>query len=146
MIKKLPKNIEEYQTRTINERKRNIKKHRRIYIILNVLIITASLFSAVLSTIVVSKLVYKSYPEWFFFATAGISAVTALGSTLLNFFIVHDALKREEKNLNLIHLEIVKYDNELEKRYIGKDREYNLFVFLEAIIGSGPAREEAGYE
>ena len=67
-------------------------------------------------------------------------------STLLNFFFIHENLKTEEKRLKLVQLEIVKYDNALSEKYIGKQKDFNLFASIEAINGSIAARKEIGYE
>ena len=146
MSKLIIRDINKYQESKISLAESKIKNYRRIYVILNVISILAVFASAVISTLIISKLVYTGYPDWFFYATAGISATTALISTLLNFFFIHDNLNDEEKRLKLMQLEIVKYNNGLSDKYIGKHKDFNLFATIEAINGSKAARKEIGYE
>ena len=140
------RDINKYQESKISLAESKIKNYRRIYVILNVISILAVFASATISTLIISKLVYSSYPDWFFYATAGVSATTAFISTLLNFFFIHDNLKDEERHLKLMQLEIVKYNNGLSDKYIGKHKDFNLFATIEAINGSKAARKEIGYE
>ena len=57
------RDIQKYQNSKVALAQSKIKNYRRIYVILNVLSILAVFASAVISTLIISKLVYSSYPD-----------------------------------------------------------------------------------
>ena len=117
--------------------------YKKLFLFFNVVAFSMALFSSVLTALMISKLIYSSYPDWFFYATAGASAVGALMASLLNFFVINSNISDFKEKINGIEGELVLYNNKVTKRYKGKHREFNLYLKVGVILGSKAAKEEA---
>lgn len=102
-------------------------RFKRYFIILNMLTVLGVLFTTVLAAVMVSKIVYQKYPDWFFFATAGISAMLSLVSSFLNFFVVKDTVEKATIQLNKIEKIMILYSNKLTDKFSGDYAEFNLY-------------------
>jgi len=129
----------------INFYETRIKWLKKMNVFLNVVIIFAGLITTVITSLMVSKLIYSSYPDWFFYATAGISAGTGLATSILNFFIIQDNIKTYKGNLINIRAEIASYESKAKPTYQRRkagDNDYELFLAVAKITGSKAARKE----
>ncbi len=143
MNKYLFVDINRYQNKKLASTAHKIKRNKMLNIFLNILIVVSALAAASLTTLIISKQIYSSYPSWYFLVTAGISAGTTAIATLLSFFYVKENYKKHKANLKKIEAEIVLYDNKLLDKYSSSRRDYELFLSIESILGSKEAEKEA---
>jgi len=64
---------------------------------------------------------------------------------MLNFFSIKPDYEKHKKNLKKIEAEIVLYENKLTDEYKSSTRDYDLFLAIEVILGSVPAKKEVEY-
>ncbi|WP_127942504.1 DUF4231 domain-containing protein [Mycoplasma sp. ATU-Cv-703] len=136
-------NIEDYGHKIVDFLKHRVIGLERAYVSINVIILLLGLATSIFSIIFASKLFgLTTVPDWYPYITAGIGAFTTLVTSLFNFFHIRESLKRDQNALNRVWVEINKYESQLVPKYRLKDREYNLFVAVEAILGNETAKTE----
>ncbi len=122
--------------------KKKINILRTIFIALNILILAIALVTAIFAIYVTAFLAAK-LPSWYPYLTAGIGAGTTFITSLINFFIISDKIKKNEVIYNKILMELNRYQTKLVKKYEGANNKWHLFVALEAILGNDAAKAEA---
>ena len=125
--------------------KKRVKYLKKINIFLNCILIFTGFVTTTLTSLILSKLLYNFFPDWFFYYTAGITAATGLATSLLNFFVIKDNIKVYSNNINRIKAEIISYFQKTKKIYQNKSLEKNqyfLFLSVSSIIGSSIAKKE----
>lgn len=132
----------DYAKYSKNKLQRNLIAYRVFFVILSLIMFMATLFTGILTPLVISKQVYTSYPTWFFIATSTASAISGLASSLLNFYVVKDSIQKCRKNINLIEKEITLYSNNISKHYKDSKAEYNLYLAVAMINDSHAAKKE----
>lgn len=134
---------EEYVQSSLTRLAKERKQAKSIFLILNIISALMILFTAVLTPLMISHLLYiDSYPDWFFYATAGASAVGGFVTSLLNFFVIKEKITTSEEMINLIESELVLFYNKATPSYKGKNAEFNLYVAVGSILGSKAAKQE----
>ena len=132
----LSTNAKEYASSIYENLFKRRTRFKWYFLILNLLTVLATLFTTALTAILVSKLVFQKYPDWFFFATAGSSAILSLTSSLLNFFVVKDSIKKTTSKLNKIEKIMVLHSNKLTDRFEGENSDFYLYNEVSKIVNS----------
>lgn len=125
--------------------KRRIKILKKINVFLSIIIILAGFVTTAITSLMLSKLFYHSYPDWYFYATGGISGATGLATSLLNFFVIQDNIKLYKSNVKRIEAEVISYFQKAKKIYKNKSEnknKYFLFLTVASINGSDAAKKE----
>lgn len=91
----------------LSEKKAKLFKHLFIYF--NILTMFATFAILVLSTLVVSKVIFNGIPTWYFYATTFLSALLTLVTSLVNFFYVKEKYEINNRLHQYIKGEITKY-------------------------------------
>ena len=118
------------------------KRLKWYFLTLNILAVLGALFTTVLTAILVSKLVYEKYPDWFFFATAGSSAMLSLVSSFLNFFIIKDTINKIANKLNKIEKIMILHSNKLTDKFKGNKADFHLYNDISIIVNSKSKKQE----
>lgn len=124
---------------------KQIKLFQKISVFLNIVIILASFATTIITSLIMSRLIYDGYPDWFFYSTAGISALTGLASGLLNFFVIKDNIKSYKSIVAKIEAEFISYSTQAKSIYQCKSESknrYHLFLSVATITGSKAAKKE----
>ena len=122
------------------------KRYKAIFVTLNILIAIFTALSTIITAIIISKLVFSTFPEWYFFATAGLSAFSALFGSIVNYFNISDKIKDFKKQRNDIQIEQIKFENNISEAYSGPDKEYRLYLRVSAIVGNESSQVEVKYD
>lgn len=131
----------EYGKKTINWIKRKIRVLKRVFVALNIFILFAALVTS-LFAIFITAYLGSSLPFWYPYVTAGIGAFTTFTTSMINFFVVRDKIKNYQVAFNKIWIEINKFNSKLVNKYKNKERNWHLFVAIEAILGNEAAKLE----
>lgn len=123
-----------------NEKKSFILKIT--FLLLNIFIFLSTLFSSILTSLFISKLVFKNFETWYFFAIASSSAIASLFSSILNFFFIKESIKKYNSNLIKMKKQIFLFENKVTKHYIDINREYHLYLKISYIQGSVYSQRE----
>lgn len=142
---KLYSNAEEYKNHNIKNLVARRSKYKKIFIILNLFSALLSLIATIITALLISKLLYSSFPDWFFYTTAGISAGISLISSLLSYFIVNDTINNISKKLIKIEVEDVLYKNKLIEKYKEDNADFSFYVSIAIILGVNIAKKEVEY-
>ena len=142
---KLYSNTTEYKEYQVSRLESKRSRYKAMFLILNLISLMASLTSSILTALLISELVYSSYPQWFFFATAGISAVISLISSLLSYFVVKDSISKISGKLIEIEAEELLYKNKTIKKYQEKNRDFSYYVSIASILGINAAEKGGKY-
>ena len=134
----------EYVEAQIKHSKRNTIIFRQLFIWLNFAIAVAAATMAILTALIFSLLLFDGKkPTWFFFIATGVSAVTTMLTSFINFFVIkgkyQDAMKRNSRIRGQISLYINKagiYSGDAE------DREILLYTRVAQICGNYGAIHE----
>lgn len=121
--------------------KKKIHILKGLFIFLNILILLTALVTAIFA-IYVTAFLANSLPFWYPYLTAGIGAGTTLITSLINFFLISDKIKKNEVTYNKILMELNRFQTKLVKKYATSDRRWHLFVAIEAILGNDAAKLE----
>lgn len=143
-MKKILKSLaidKDYGHKTVFHLKRKIKHLKHVFVTLNIFILFAALTTSIFAILVTAYLAH-ALPWWYPYLTAGIGAFTTFTTSLLNFFIVRDKIKIYHHALNKIHIEINKYDSKLVNKYKGNEKDWHLFIAIEAIMNNDAAKME----
>ncbi|MCK5806921.1 MAG: DUF4231 domain-containing protein [Mycoplasmataceae bacterium] len=132
----------EYASITYEKLFNRRRKFKRYFLILNLLTVIAALFTTVLTALMVSKMIYKQYPDWFFFATSGSAAMLSLVTSLLNFFIIKGTIDETTTKLNKIENIMVLHFNKLTDKFKGKNADFNLYNEVAIVVNSEAAKQE----
>ena len=136
--------IDKFVQKTIAINKIKCKLLKYLHIFLNLLIIISAFILVIIATLLVSKLVWKGYPTWYYYLASGISAITTFTTLLTNLFVVDKKIyKLNRININ-IKRELIFYENSLDL-YNGKKndgKKYLLFMKVCKIINYQIAIEE----
>ncbi|MCC3161108.1 MAG: DUF4231 domain-containing protein [Mollicutes bacterium PWAP] len=113
--------------------------------ILNYVIAFLSFFlvlgGAVLTPIAVSKMVWPSYPTWYFFVISGISAFLGLIGGFLTFFSIRVKISNNKFIIKSLKREKIRFDEKLFEKYKTKNSNYWLLIEIHSIIGNKQAKE-----
>ncbi len=131
----------DYGKNVIKNLKKRLVRVKLIFVTLNFFIIFAALATAIFA-IVLTAYFGSPLPIWYPFLTAGIGSFTTFVTLLINFFIVREKIKNYQSWLNKIWIEINKYDSKLSNKYKGADKNWHLFVAIDAILGNIAAQLE----
>ena len=100
----------------------------------NILTAAAALAAVIITTIIVSKLLNTAVPAWYLYFTTSISAVTALITSLVNFFLLKDNIAKFARRKVLIGAELIKYHQQTEQYSSEQDRAWLLFTTVFTIV------------
>ena len=131
-----------YKDKIIKILDRKIKKHTVLYNTLRVITFMGAFASTIIVSLIMGRVFFGSYPVWFFFATAAITAIVAFITSLTNFFVLKEKMLKYKKERRLVKYEILKYENNISERYKRGNEEYNLNIAIGVIIGSKAAKKE----
>ena len=131
-----------YKDEVLKVLEHRIKTNKVFLYVLRVLTFLGAFASVIIVSLIMGKIIYSSYPTWFFFATASITSVIAFITSLINFFVLKDNLEKYKKEKELVNIEILKHENGISKRYKSKDKDFNLNISIGVIVGSKPAKKE----
>lgn len=137
---------EKYSIRTLEKIKREYKILRIIFYSLNIFSAILAATSTIVAALVISKLIWESFPDWFFFLTTAITSGTALFASILNFFTVKQNLDEREQQILDIESELWLYNAKASERYKAKNRDYMLFLRVASIANNQKAQEVYNYE
>ena len=137
---------QKYVDRKLEQLKKEYKFLRIVYFTLNVLTGIFSAASSIVVALVVSKLLWNSFPDWFFFMTAAVTSFSALSSGLINFFVIKDNMNKREKQILDIESEKWLYDAKAAGRYKGDKKDFMFFLKVANIAENDKAREVYNYE
>lgn len=135
-----------YSERTLEKLKKEYKFLRIVYYSLNILTAILAATSTIVAALVISKLIWVSFPDWFFFLTTAITSGSALFTSILNFFTVKQNMLNREKQIVDIESELWLYNARASERYKAKDRDYMLFLRVASIADNQKAQEVYNYE
>lgn len=121
-------------------------RYKRIFYTLNVIIGAGTASTAILTALLVSKIFWATYPEWYFFVTAGVAALTTLLSSTINYFLVKDKIHSYQRKINWIKAEEAKHDMKLGKKYQSHKRDYNLYLSVASYLDNFSAKREAQHD
>lgn len=105
-----------------------------LFYFFNILTAIAALTLVIVTTVIVSKLLTTVVPTWYLYFTTSISAITALISSLVNFFLLKDNINKFNKRKVLIAAELIKYKNQPSAKKAGY--EWTLFNNVFKIVTS----------
>ena len=127
--------------------KRLLKAKRRfmiskfVYISFNVIAFIATFVLLALSTIIFSKIIKTTVPDWYFIVTTGISASVALIVSVANFFYVKDQYEKSAREIDYIEAQIAYFELNLKDYKNNKNKEFTLFHNVCTFIELTGARE-----
>ena len=137
---------QKYVDKKLADLKQEYKFLRIVYYTLNVLTGILSAASSIVVALVVSKLLWDSFPDWFFFMTAAVSSFSAFAAGLINFFVIKDNMKKKEKQILDIESEKWLYEAKAAGRYKGDRKDFMFFLKVANIAENDKAREVYNYE
>ena len=144
---KLYKDPVEYANYHFSTYSTRAKVYKFLYISLNVLILLATMATSIITTLMISHLVWDGFPDWFFFFSAGAGALTAFFTSMINFFVIKTQMKELRLKKELIYQELLLYNNKLTYKYARMDRrDFYLFNSISRIVGSESAQKVGGYD
>lgn len=117
------------------------RTYRRFFILFNVLSMLAGFAILTLSTLVVSKTLFKTVPSWYFYSTTVVTAFITLITSLINFFYIKDKYQENLKNNQLIKAEIIKHSSKSELYAKSKNPDFEIFHRVNLILGIATAKE-----
>lgn len=123
-----------------------LRRYKRMFYVLSVLSGIGAAAVAILTAILVSKVIWASYPEWYFFVTAGIAAITTLFSSTINYFLVKDKIHSYQRKINWIKAEEAKHHMKVGKKYQSHKRDYNLYLSVASYLDNFSAKREAQHD
>ena len=141
-MNKLVTNNKDYKDQVLEILKHKIKRNKILLYSLRILTFLGAFASIIIVSLIMGKIIYSSYPAWFFFTTASITSIITLITSLINFFILKDNFEKYKKEKELVQLEILKHENSISKRYKSKDKDFNLNISIGVIVGSKEAKKE----
>ena len=137
-------NIDVFVNKIIMHNKTKCRLLKYLNIFLNLLVILSAFALVIVATLLVSKLIWKGYPTWYYYLASGISAITTFTTLLTNLFVVDKKIYKLNQINNKIEKELIFYENSLDsyasKRSDGK--KYALFMNVCKIINYKIAIEE----
>ncbi|WKX02812.1 DUF4231 domain-containing protein [Candidatus Mycoplasma mahonii] len=128
----------ERQLRKAKKRKM-ISKY--VYYAFNIIAMISSFFVVSLTTIIFSRIWTKTTPEWFFYTTTSISAITAFIVSVTNFFYVKEMLNKYTRQVHYIETQIAFFVLGLKEYKSKRDKEFNLFHNVCSFIDINLAKE-----
>ena len=132
----------DYKEEVMKELNKKIKVTKAFFNTLRIITFIGAFSTVTIVALIMGRVFFGSYPVWFFFATASISAVVAFISSLINFFVLKDNIDKYRKERTRVKLEILKYENNISERYKHGNKQYNLNIAIGEIIGSKAAKKE----
>lgn len=135
-----------YTDRKLDELTKELKYLRVTYFTLNIISGILGAAGAIITALVISKIIWSNYPSWFFFLTAGVSSFGTFTSSIINFFWIKDQIEKKKSQIIDIESEIYLFESKAIDRYKLKNREYILFLKVAMIAGNTKAREEYNEE
>ncbi|CAM9136913.1 DUF4231 domain-containing protein [Mycoplasma marinum] len=136
----------------VNSRKNKAKKEmiifRIIFIILNLTVALAAASIAILTALVFSLLLYGGKkPTWFFFTTTGVSAITVMVTSFVNFFVIKGRYQQAKDIYKKILGQVTLFINNAGLYEEGvKNREMILYTRVAQIYGNHDAIGEISDE
>lgn len=137
---------QKYVDKKLTDLKQEYKFLKIIYYTLNILTGIFSAASSIVVALVVSKLLWDSFPDWFFFMTAAVTSFSAFASGLINFFVIKDNMNKKEKQILDIESEKWLYEAKAAGRYKGDRKDFMFFLKVANIAENDKAREVYNYE
>lgn len=128
------------------ELSRYLSRYKKTFYILSVIIALGVASTAIITTIMVSKVWYQQYPNWFFFFTAGISAFSALLTSIINYFLIRDKIQSYKRKLLWIEAEEEKYRLKLTRKYQSHYRDYHFYTSVASYLDNMSAKREAQHD
>ena len=126
--------------RRLLQAKRRFKIAKVIYVSFNIISFISIFALLAMSTIVFSKLISDTTPDWYFIVTTGISASVALITSVANFFYVKEKTEQYSSEIDYIQAEITYFELNL-KDYKTKNKEFVLYHNVSSFIGIKAAKE-----
>lgn len=123
-----------------------LERYRKVFYILSVLIGLGTAAGSIITTLVLSKVFWDDYPNWFFFLTAGISAFSVLMMSTINYFLIREKIHTYKRKIKWIEAEELKYRLELSKQYQSKFKDYNLYLSVASYLDNISAKKEAQHD
>lgn len=123
-----------------------IRKYTRVYYSLTILISLMASFSSVMTSIMISKMVWNKdgngNVDWFYVMTTFISAITTFIVSTLNFFMIKDKIDSAKKLWHKVEAEIVKHDLHVGIYANRENADYNLFIIVSQLTDNVAAKKE----
>ena len=117
------------------------RMNRLLFVIFNILAMLASFAIVTLTTIVISKVVSKKAPEWYFYATTVVSALLAFATSIINFFYIKENVEKYKKLHQYIQAQIIKHESKTGDYKKSKDPDFLLYHNVAQHMGNTSARE-----
>ena len=129
-----------YVERELYKARRSTHINRTLFYLFNIFSMITTFVILVLTTLVISKILTTSIPEWYFYATTVVTAIVTLVTSLINFFYVKDKYDKNKELSQFIEGEIIKYSVNSEEYSKTKDKE--LLIFEKVMIKKGLVLED----
>ena len=123
-----------------------LERYKKVFYTLSVLIGLGTATGSIVTTLVLSKVIWTDYPNWFFFLTAGISAFSVLMMSTLNYFLIREKIHNYKRKIKWIEAEELKYHQKLSKQYQSKFRDYNLYLSVASYLDNISAKKEVQHD
>lgn len=123
-----------------------LRRYKKVFYILSVLIGLGTALGSIVTTLVLSKVIWSDYPDWFFFLTAGISAISVLMMSTINYFLIREKIHSYKRKIKWIEAEELKYHEKLSKQYQSKFRDYNLYLSVASYLDNISAKKEVQHD
>lgn len=117
------------------------KLNKLLFVLFNILSMLASFAIVTLTTIVISKVISKKAPEWYFYATTVVSALLAFVASIINFFYIKDNIEKNKRLHQYIQAQIIKYQSKTGDYKESKDPNFLLYHNVAQHMGNISARE-----
>lgn len=117
------------------------KINKLFFVIFNIFAMFASFAIVTLTTIVISKVLSKKAPEWYFYATTMVTALLAFATSIINFFYIKDNIQKYKKLHQYIQAQIIKHESKTGNYKNSKDPDFLLYHNVAQHMGNKHARE-----
>lgn len=103
--------VEEFVKKILLKNKNTNKLYQTINIVLNMLTIFGSFILVIITTLIISKLLYNKSPNWYYYLSSGIPAGTTFISLILNLFVVKKRITETRNIHQRIEAELAFYSS-----------------------------------
>ncbi len=147
-LKNIETNSEEFVNKMMMKNKWDHKLFKNFHILLNILVIMGAFTLVVLSTLIISKLVWSGWPVWYYYFTSALSAFTTFTSLIINLFVVEKKILKTKIINQKIQAELAFYSSSKGQYKLRnkKHKEYLLFHNITKILKYKIAIEEDKHE
>ncbi len=133
----------DYVEEKLKQSKKDMIIFRTLFVALNFLIAVAAATMAIITSLILSKLLFGgNKPVWFFFVATGVSAATVLLTSFVNFFVIKDRYQKAMRRNKLIKGQKALFINNAGLYQKGKYREMIFYTRVAQIVGNFDALRE----